>query len=230
MGREKMDERFIRSESLFSAEGLKKLNAAHVIVFGLGGVGGATAEALVRGGIGSVTLVDCDSFTRSNLNRQILATESTLGKSKASVAAERAREINPSINAVAVKKRFVAGESEWFLPQEYDYIADCIDDVSAKVALIKLAAESGVPVISCMGTGNKLEPTRFRVSDIYSTDVCPLCRVMRKRLRDAGVTKLDVVFSDEKPLVSPVTPSSTSFCPPVAGYILASHIIKKIAF
>lgn len=224
-----MDERFVRSEPLFSADGLKKLNGAHVIVFGLGGVGGAAAEALVRGGIGSVTLVDCDSFTLSNLNRQILATEKTLGKSKASVAAERARDINSTVNVVAVEKRFVPGDSEWFVPQKYDYIADCIDDVKAKVALIESATKNNVPIISCMGTGNKLDPTRFRVADIYSTDVCPLCRVMRKKLRDAGITKLDVVFSDEKPLVSPVTPSSTSFCPPVAGYILAAHIIKKLA-
>ncbi len=225
---------------LFGADGMEKLRGAHVAVFGIGGVGGHIAEALARSGVGELTLVDADVVSESNINRQMVATYDTLGKFKTAAAAERILSLSPE--CVVHERR------EFYLPETagdfdfsaFDYVADAIDTVSGKISIIMEAKAAGVPVISAMGAGNKLDPTAFEVTDIYKTSVCPLAAVMRRELRKRGVDSLKCVYSKEPALRPRVAtdesgeriklpPGSTAFVPGVSGLIIAGEIIKDIA-
>ncbi len=230
-----MEEAFSRTELLIGSEGTEKLAKSRVAVFGLGGVGGYCAEALARAGVGAIDLIDHDKVSLSNLNRQIYALRSTVGQYKADVAAARIADINPACT-VRVHKIFYLPETPFDF-HNYDYIADCIDTVAAKLAIVKNGAACGVPVISAMGAGNKKDPTMFEVADIFETEVCPLARTMRRELKKMGIGHLKVVYSREepqKPLVTRETetgkpvPGSLPFVPPVMGLILAGEIIKDL--
>lgn len=235
---------FSRTELLLGGEAMNKLNNAKVAVFGVGGVGSATCEALARAGIGNLTLIDGDTISVTNRNRQLIALNSTTGMPKAQAMADRIKDINPNCNVNALKL-FITEQSQFDFTQ-FDYIVDAIDTVSAKLHIICECYKLGVPIISSMGTGNKLDPTMFEVSDIFKTTVCPLARVMRKELKNRGVRKLKVVYSKEEPQKIPSeryekcsedkkgtagrpVPASISFVPPVAGMILAGEVIKDIA-
>lgn len=218
--------RFERMESLVGD--ITKLTNSRVIVFGVGGVGGQVCEALVRGGVGAITFCDGDTVAENNTNRQIVALTSTVGKYKAEVMKERAQDINPNGNFRAENRFLTPDNIDSFSLGDYDYVADCIDNVTAKLALAEYAEKHGIKLISCMGAGNKLDPTAFKIADIFDTKVCPLCRVMRTELRKRGVKKLKVVYSEEEPVVKKRTPSSISFVPPAAGLLLASEIIKEV--
>ena len=227
--------RFSRGEMLIGKEAAEKLARCHVAVFGLGGVGSYTAEALARAGVGELTVVDNDEISITNINRQLYALTSTVGMKKTQVAAERIKDINPECKVNIIDGFYLEENSADFFEGSYDYIADAVDTVQAKLSL---AAESaGVPIISCMGAGNKLDPTLFRVSDISKTSVCPLCRVMRRELKARGINHLKVVWSPEQPIKPGETaeessrralPGSISFVPPVAGMIMAGEIIKDL--
>lgn len=232
-----METSFIRSEMLLGENSLNKLKNSKVIVFGAGGVGSYVIEALARGGIGQITVVDNDVVARSNINRQLIATESTIGEEKVEAARKRILDINPNCIVTALQEFVTKDNTANFHLNEYDYIVDAIDTVSAKIALAEEAYNKGIPMISSMGTGNKLDPTKFEVSDIYKTSVCPLARVMRYELRKRGVKKLKVVYSKEEPLkpnstdASPSikpTPGSLSFVPGTAGLIIAGEVIKDL--
>lgn len=236
-----MDERFRREESLIGTERLRRLQEAHVIVFGAGGVGGMVIEQLARCGVGALTIVDGDVFGQSNLNRQILAVDSTLGQSKAQAAADRVRSINPSCKVTAVPQYFDENTADNFDFTAYDFVADAIDMVTWKIELIRRAKEAGVPLISSMGTGNKLDPTALCVTDLSRTAVCPLARVMRKELKRRGITEgVTVVYSTEEahaPAASDrveykengrPAPGSISFVPNAAGLLMAAHIVREI--
>lgn len=226
-----------RSLPLITEQGAEKLNNASVAVFGVGGVGSWCAEALVRCGIGKITVIDGDIVSETNRNRQIIALNSTLGKDKAIVCAERLKDINPDC-AVFAKTLFYSGETQNDIDLgEYDYIADCIDTVTSKLLLIQNAKSQDVPIISSMGTGNRLDPARITVTDIYKTEGDPLARVMRKELRARGVESLCVVCSDEPPskciegrneITGRATPSSAIFVPATAGLRLAYEIVRQI--
>ncbi len=215
----------------------EKLAKAKVILFGLGGVGSYTAEALARAGVGTLTLVDSDCVSVSNINRQLCALHSTVNKPKVEVVRERILDINPECNVTVLQEFYLPENSDEFKLSDYDYIADAIDTVSAKIDLAQKAQDFSINIISCMGTGNKLDPTLFTVSDISKTNGCPLCRVMRRELKKRGIKKLNVVWSPEEP-VTPLpcdeegrkrqTPGSLSFVPPVAGMIMAGKIIKDL--
>ncbi len=222
-------ELFSREEMLIGSEGLEKLSRSCVAVFGLGGVGGSCAEALARAGIGKIILVDCDRFSPSNLNRQVLATRETIGGYKAKTAAKHIGDINPFCEAVPLEI-FFGEETKDAVPWDsVDFICDCIDSVSSKILLAKIAEERGIGIISSMGTGNKLDPCAFRIDDIYKTSVCPLARSMRGLLKKEGVKKLTVVYSTEQPVKTGTrTPGSISFVPPVAGMIIASYVVRSI--
>lgn len=227
------DEQNSRTEKLIGKVGVDRLAAAHVAVFGVGGVGGYAAEALARAGVGELTVVDSDTVSLSNINRQIIATHSTLGRPKVEVIKERVCDINPDIK-VNAREIFFSGESRSeFDFSKYDYVIDAIDSLSAKLDLICLCKESGVPIISAMGAGNKLDPTAFEVADISKTSVCPLARAVRVSLRKRGVHHLKVVYSKEEPRVEREAgrsaPGSISFVPSVAGLILAGEVIKDIS-
>ena len=227
---------FSRTALLIGEEGLKKLKNARVAVFGVGGVGGYVVEALARSGVGSLELIDKDVVSLSNINRQIIALHSTVGRLKTEVAAERARDINPDID-VTVRNVFylpeTAGEFDF---TAYDYVVDAIDTVSGKIALIEQSKKANVPVISCMGAGNKLDATAFEVADITKTSVCPLARVMRRELKKRGIEHVKVVYSKEEPRESKAQdeesgkpiPASIAFVPSVAGLILAGEVIKDL--
>ena len=233
-----MDNQFSRTELLIGEEGIKKLNNAKVAIFGLGGVGSYVVEGLARAGIGNFILVDNDKVDITNLNRQIIATHKTLGMPKVEVEKQRILDINPNAN-VEIYQEFFMPESKDFFDKSISYVVDAIDTVTAKIELIVRANKLNVPIISSMGTGNKLDPTRFEVTDIYKTSICPLPKVMRKELKSRGIQKLKVVYSKEEPL-KPVkmeendkiskkqTPGSVSFCPSVAGLIVAGEVIKDI--
>lgn len=225
------DGRFERSVALLGKDAMELLSEKKVAVFGLGGVGGHAVECLARGGIGGLELVDNDVVSLSDINRQILALGSRIGKLKTEAAADRVADINPDCK-VTVKNLFVlpdnAGELDF---SSYDYVVDAIDTVSGKLAVITAAKSAGVPVISSMGSGNKLDPTAFEVADIYSTSVCPLARVMRRELRKRGVASLKTVYSKEEPVAlqsESSVPASVSFVPGVVGMILASEVIKDL--
>lgn len=231
--------RFIREEALLGPGGMAKLADSSVAVFGLGGVGSWAAEALARGGVGRLILADYDTVSESNVNRQLLALTSTLGKYKAEVMAERARDINPHICAVPLTRRYEAETREYFFREKYDYIIDAMDLVSCKLDLIISALERGIPIISCLGTGNKLDGSKFRVSDIAETENDPLARVVRKELRRRGVLHHRVLWSPEEALSPFPTgeeppegrrsiPGSVSWVPAAAGLMLAGEAIKYL--
>lgn len=220
---------FSRTERLIGKDALQKLQNSNIIIFGLGGVGSYTAEALARSGIGKMTVVDKDTVDITNINRQLYALHSTVGKPKAEVAKARILDINPECDVTAIQKMYLPENSEEFNLSQYDYIIDAIDNVTAKIDLAVKAEHLDIPIISSMGTGNKLDPTAFKVSDIYKTSVCPLCRVMRTQLKKCGVKKLKVVYSEEMPKTDGErTPASISFVPPAAGLIIAGEVIKDI--
>ena len=235
-----MIHRFSREELLIGKAGLEKLRQARVAVFGIGGVGSYVVEALARSGVGALDLFDSDTVALSNINRQLIALESTLGRPKVEVAQERVLQINPACRVEARQLFFTpenAGDIDF---SQYDYVADAIDTVTGKLELIRRCREAGVPVISCMGTGNKLDPTAFRVTAIEKTSGCPLARVMRRELKKRGITGVKAVWSPEEPLApapSPddqkgtagrPTPGSMAFVPSAAGLILAGEIVKDL--
>ena len=224
-----MDNRFSRTEALLGEKAMERLKKARVAVFGIGGVGGHVVEALVRSGVGAVDIVDSDKVCLSNLNRQIIATESSIGKYKVDVMKERILDINPEA-VVNVHKCFYLPETkDEFDFSQYSYVVDAVDTVTAKIQLVMEAAEACVPIISSMGAGNKLDPTAFQVADIYKTSVCPLAKVMRRELKKRGIKKLKVVYSKEQPVVKNAVPASVAFVPSVAGLIIAGEVIKDLA-
>ena len=226
---ENTENRFSRTEALLGEQAMEKLKKARVAVFGIGGVGGHVVEALVRSGVGAVDIVDSDKVCLSNLNRQIIATESSIGKYKVDVMKERILDINPEA-VVNVHKCFYLPEmKDEFDFSQYSYVVDAVDTVTAKIQLVMEAAEAGVPIISSMGAGNKLDPTAFQVADIYKTSVCPLAKVMRRELKKRGIKKLKVVYSREQPVVKNAVPASVAFVPSVAGLITAGEVIKDLA-
>lgn len=244
---------FSRTELLFGKEAMEKLAHSRVAVFGIGGVGGYVCEALVRSGVGAFDLIDDDKVCLTNLNRQIIATRSTVGKYKTDVMMERMKDINPDVEVQVHKCFFLPENADSFPFADYDYVVDAVDTVTAKISLVMKAQEAGVPIISSMGAGNKLDASAFRVADIYKTKVCPLAKVMRRELKKRGVKKLKVVYSTEKP-VRPLEdmsiscrthcicppgaqhkcterrdiPGSVAFVPSVAGLIIAGEVIKDL--
>ena len=227
-----MQNQFSRTELLIGEENVKKLQNSKVAIFGIGGVGSFVVEALARVGIGKFILIDKDIVDITNLNRQIIATTKTVGQSKVQVAKERILEINPEAN-VEIFQEFFMPDSKGILDETVDYIVDAVDTVTAKIELVMRANKLNVPIISCMGTGNKLDATNFEVADIYKTQVCPLAKVMRKELKNRGIKKLKVVYSKEEPIKNDNidgkrVPASISFVPSVAGLIIAGEVIKDL--
>lgn len=220
---------FARTERLIGSDNLQKLKNANIIIFGLGGVGSYVAEALARSGVSKMTVVDKDTVDITNINRQLYALQSTIGKNKADVAKERILDINPECDVTAIVKMYLPENSNEFNLTQYDYIIDAIDNVTAKIDLAIKSQELGIPMIASMGTGNKLDPTAFKITDIYKTDTCPLCRVMRRELKQRGVKKLKVIYSTEIPKNDGErTPASISFVPSTAGLIIAGEVVKEI--
>ena len=233
---------FSRTELLIGKDGVKKLNKAKVAIFGIGGVGSFSAEALARAGIGNFLLVDNDKISLTNLNRQIHATTKTIGQYKVEVMKNRILEINPNANVEISKEFFLPDSSHEMINESIDYIIDAVDTVSAKIELAVVANKLNIPIMSAMGTGNKLDPTKFEVTDIYKTEMCPLAKVMRKELKARKIKKLKVVYSKEKPIKfnenceeienestqKKQVPGSISFVPSVAGLIIAGEVIKDI--
>lgn len=228
------ENQFERTALLLGKASVEKLAEKRVAVFGVGGVGGFVCEGLVRAGIGAIDIVDKDTVALSNLNRQLIALHSTVGKNKVDVLEERLKDINKNLIIKKYKCFFLPETSETFDFREYDYVVDAIDTVTGKIELILKAKEAGVPIISAMGAGNKLDPTAFLVSDIYKTSVCPLARVMRRELKKRGVEKLKVVYSKEEPIKpqfeegEEVVPGSISFVPPALGLIIAGEVVKDL--
>ena len=230
---------FSRTQLLIGEKAMEKLKNSRVAVFGIGGVGGYVVEALARSGIGSLDLIDSDTVSLTNLNRQLIATQKTIGEYKVDVAEQRILEINPDCRVRTFKVFFTAETASDFDFSQYDYVVDAIDTVSGKIELVLQSERAGVPVISCMGTGNHLDPTCFEVADIYQTSVCPLAKVMRTELRKRGIKKLKVVYTREEP-VKPVegeekeqtskrvTPGSMSYAPGVAGLMIAGEVIRDL--
>ena len=235
-----MADQYARTRMLFGDETMEKLSRSRVAVFGIGGVGSYAVEALARSGVGMLELVDNDVVSLTNLNRQIIATHVTLGRPKVEVAAERIAQINPYCRVLPRQEFYLPENEKCFDFTSYDYVVDAIDTVAGKISLALQAREAGTPIISAMGTGNKLDPTRLEVADIYATSVCPLARVMRRELRRRGVERLKVVYSREEPL-SPKSaeelpeasrrsvPGSTAFVPAAAGLIIAAEVVKDLA-
>ena len=233
-----MDEQFLRTRMILGADAVERLRCSHVIVFGLGGVGSYAAEALARAGVGELTLVDQDTLSVSNINRQLYALHSTVGMYKADVAAARCRDINPALRVHPVCATYDAAHREDFFTARYDYIVDAIDLVSCKLYLVEQARERGIPIISAMGTGNKLDPTLLTVTDLARTSGCPLARVMRRELRRRGIEHLQVVYSREppaepEPLEEPspgrrAVPASVSWVPSCAGLMMAGAVVREL--
>ena len=225
-----MDNQFSRTETLIGKDALKKLASSRVAVFGIGGVGGYVVEAFARAGIGSLDLIDNDEVNVTNINRQIIALHSTIGKAKVDVAKERVLDINPEVNVRVYKTFFTPETSDEFDFCQYDYVVDAIDTVTGKIELVLKAQEANTPIISCLGTGNKLHPEMFEISDIYKTSVCPLAKVMRAELKKHGVKKLKVLYSKETPIkqAGQRVPASISFTPPVAGLIIAGEVVRDL--
>ena len=231
---------FSRTELLLGEKAMDKLKSSRVAVFGIGGVGGYVCEALIRSGVGAFDLTDNDKVSITNLNRQIIATKKTVGKYKTEVMRDRMLEINPDVDVRIHNCFFLPENADGFPFSQYDYVVDAVDTVTAKIGLVMKCREEGIPIISSMGAGNKLDATAFKVSDIYETNVCPLAKVMRHELRKRGVRKLKVVYSEETP-VTPVTemtdesndkrravPGSVAFVPSVAGLIIAGEVVKDL--
>lgn len=231
-----MNDKFTRTALLLGEAGIHKLEQAHVILFGVGGVGGYVAEALARSGIGHLSLVDKDIVSESNINRQIIATMKTVGRPKVEVMKERIEEINPEAKVDIYHCFYLPETADRFDFKTYDYVVDAVDNVTAKIELALRAKAAGVPMIASMGAGNKLDASRFEVSDIYRTSVCPLAKVMRRELKKRGVDSLKVVYSREEPIKNEApgeegrrsTPGSVAFVPSVAGLILAGEVVKDI--
>lgn len=234
-----MINRFSRTEILVGAENMKKLADARVAVFGVGGVGGYVVEALARSGVGTLDLIDDDKVSITNINRQIIATTSTVGKYKVDVAKDRVLDINPEAKVNTYKTFYLPETADRFDFTQYDYVVDAIDTVTGKLQLVEQACKSSIPIISSMGAGNKMDPTAFEVADIFQTSVCPLAKVMRRELKKRGIGKLKVVYSKEKVLTPQEieeegihgkrqTPGSNAFVPSVAGLIIAGEVIKDI--
>ena len=248
-----MENQFERTELLLGKDAIQKLKNAHVAVFGVGGVGGFVVEALVRSGVGEIDVIDKDTVSLSNINRQIIALHSTVGQPKVEVIKNRALDINPNVKINAFETFFLPDTADMFDFSKYDYVVDAIDTVKGKIEIILRAEKAGVKIISSMGAGNKLDPTRFEVSDIYKTSVCPLARVMRRELKARGIKKLKVVYSEEIP-TRPIEdmaiscrtncicppgakhkcterrdiPGSVAFVPSVVGLIIAGEVIKDL--
>ena len=229
-----MNQRFTRTAMLLGAEAVEKLQKKHVAVFGIGGVGSFCAEALARAGVGTLTLVDDDTVSASNLNRQLVALHSTVGKPKTEVMADRIQDIAPDCTVRILTKRYESVSREDFF-DNYDFIADAIDSVACKTDLIATALERNIPIISAMGTGNKLDPTKFVITDLSKTSGCPLARVMRRELKQRGIVHHTVLYSTEpaiKPLFQPdvgiTVPGSVAWVPSCAGLMMASHIIQNL--
>lgn len=223
-----MEEQFSRTEGLLGEEAVKHLHNCRVAVFGVGGVGGFTVEALARSGVGIIDIIDKDTVCESNLNRQIIALHSTIGQDKVDVLKQRIFDINPNALVHAHKCFFLPETRNQFDFSQYDYVVDAVDTVTAKIELVMACKEAGVPIISSMGAGNKLDPTAFEVADIYKTSVCPLARVMRRELKKRDIKKLKVVYSKEEPVVRREIPASIAFVPSVAGLIIAGEVIKDL--
>jgi tRNA A37 threonylcarbamoyladenosine dehydratase len=227
-----MLDQFSRTELLFGKKAMERLSSSRVAVFGIGGVGGFTVEALARSGVGAIDLIDHDKVCLTNINRQIIATHKTVGKYKVDAAAERILEINPDCKVTAHKIFYMPDTQDGFDFSPFDYIVDAIDTVTGKLLIAENAVECGVPVISCMGAGNKLDPTAFEVADIFETSVCPLAKVMRRELKKRGIERLKVVYSKEEPkkpvATEPRVPASNAFVPSVAGLIIAGEVIKDL--
>ena len=224
-----MNERFIRTELLLGKEKLDILKNRHVAIFGVGGVGGYVCEALVRSGIGRFTIVDRDTVNESNINRQIIALSSTVGRAKVDVMKERMQDINPEVIVDAHEVFFLPENSGEFDFDAYDYVVDAVDTVTAKIQIITAAKEAGVPVISSMGAGNKLDPTKFRISDIAKTSVCPLAKVMRRELKNRGITDVKCVYSVEEAIKHEGTDiGSVAFVPSVAGLMIAAEVVSDL--
>lgn len=234
-----MDEKFSRTEMLIGNEGMDKLKNAKVAIFGLGGVGSFVCEGLARGGIGNFILVDFDKVDESNINRQLIATTKTIGKHKVDLMRERILDINPDANVETYKEFYMADSESDIITEDLSCAVDCVDTIMAKIAIICKCDELDVPVISSMGTGNKLDPTMFEVADIYETSVCPLARIMKKDLKKRNIEKLKVVYSKEHAINTNNHPinkdlkfkikGSVSFVPSVAGLIIAGEVIKDIS-
>lgn len=230
-----MKEEFIRTAMLIGESSVKRLSSAHVAVFGIGGVGGYVVEALARSGIGFFDLIDSDTVNVTNINRQIIATHNTLGQYKVDAMKDRILSINPDANVEVFRKFYLPENSSEFDFSKYDYVVDAVDTVTAKIEIIVNAKKADIPIISSMGTGNKLDPTRFEITDIYKTTVCPLARVMRRELKKRGIAGLDVLYSREEPIKATAnenegkpTPASIAFVPSVAGLIIAGKVIKDL--
>ena len=231
-----MSDRFSRTENLIGKAAVERLKAAKVIVFGAGGVGGYCIEALARAGVGTIGIVDSDKIAESNINRQIYALSSTIGEFKVDVAAKRIKDINPDCKVTDYKIFYLPETADKIDFTNYDYIVDAVDTVTAKLLIAEKAAAAGVPVISAMGTGNKLNPTGFKVADIYETRGCPLARVMRIECKRRGIKRLKAVYSEEKAITpqkaeknwNKIAPASISFVPPVAGIIMAAEVVKDL--
>ena len=234
-----MDGKFTRTEMLIGNEGMEKLKNARVAVFGLGGVGSFVCEGLARSGLGNFILVDFDKIDETNINRQLIATVNTIGRYKVDLMKERILEINPDANVEVYREFYMADSKTDILTEDLSYAIDCMDTIMAKIAVICKCDELDVPVISSMGTGNKLDPSMFEVADIYETSICPLARIMKKDLKKRNIKKLKVVYSKEPPINTNDLPinkdrkfkvkGSTSFVPSVAGLIIAGEVIKDIA-
>lgn len=225
-----MTHEFSRTELLLGKEGLEKLNRATVMVLGVGGVGSHCIEALARGGVGTLILVDHDKVSLSNVNRQSIAYLSTVGEYKTKLMKYRIQDINGEARVFTYEQFVLPENLEQIFEHHVDYIVDAIDTVTAKLAIAEYAAKHQIPLISCMGTGNKLHPELFEITDITKTSVCPLCKVMRKELKTRGIPHLKVLYSKEKPIdVSGRTPGSVSFVPPVAGLLIAGEVIRELA-
>lgn len=246
-----MAEQFSRTQMLLGYDAVATLHASRVIVFGVGGVGGFVTEALVRAGVGAIDIVDADNVALSNINRQIIALHSTVGRAKVDVMAERIHDINPNCNVTAHQTFFLPENASRFDFTKYDYVIDAVDTVTAKIAIIECAKKSNTNVISSMGTGNKLDPTQFHIADISKTSVCPLARVMRHELKKRNIKDVKVLYSTEQPVATPKittpyitqlnqndatqinkrtkpVPASISFVPSVAGLIIASEVIRSL--
>ena len=244
---------FSRTELLIGKEGIEKLKKSKVAIFGIGGVGSFVVEGLVRAGVENFVLIDDDKICLTNLNRQIIATRKTIGKYKADVAKERILEINPNANVEVYKEFYMPDSKTNIINKELSYVVDCVDTVTAKIGIIMQAKKENIPVISSMGTGNKLDPTKFEITDIYKTNICPLAKVMRKELRKRNIDSLKVIYSEEEPIKPDDTsssscktncicppgtkrkctirnqvPGSISFVPSVAGLMIAGEIVKDI--
>lgn len=234
-----MVNQFSRTELLLGKEAVETLNKAHIAVFGVGGVGGYVIEALVRSGIQHIDIIDNDTVSLTNINRQIIALHSTIGKSKTQVMKERILDINPQAQVNAFDCFYLPETKNLFDFSKYDYVVDAIDTVTGKIQLITQAKEAGTPIISCMGAGNKLDPTKFQIADISKTTVCPLARVMRQECKKRGLKDVKVLFSTEKPVEQKITedcelkgngpaPGSCAFVPSVAGLIIAGEVIRDL--